>query len=538
MRRTPLARGAFVLSLASLLGCGDGGSTAPVDAGGTGAPCLGAWVCDGRVLRACTDDHVGERLKDCGSDGMCSLGRCTSSACATVEGDKNGFAGCVFYTVEVNNVASDAEAATSFLVTNPSVETADVKLERLVGTTWSSAGTATIDAGAAARLSIAGLQIKESGPQDDGGLRLTATQPVTVAQIQSDDGNHDASSSGGTMLLPIQVLGRRHLVMVYPQKQTAAIAATPESTGGAGRLLVVGTEAGTEVSLRVSANASGVVAGSFPTLPAGEDYPFTLDEGEVFQVWSGGDDQDLSGTEIKASKPVAVFAGNITTTYGRTGIDVQSPDMVHEQMPPTAHWSFKYVAAALPPQARTCDTLLGQEGLSLWRILAANDDTQVEFMSPDPSRPVHANRSMKAGEVIEMTADVDFVVKANWPLLMTQGIDCEPSLSLAISADQLLEDMRFSVLPAFDQMVAIVRMRNELVTLDGVGVDSALFAPAGGGYEVARVLLPACPPSKLVCTHRLRGHFGMTLRGMDVLASYALTAPSWKGCNDPLDCVN
>ena len=60
--------------------------------------------------------------------------------------------------------------------------------------------------------------------------------------------------------------------------------------------------------------------------------------------------------------------------------------------------------------------------------------------------------------------------------------------------------------------------------------------PAGGDYEVARVLLEPCPPSKLVCTHRLQGRFGMTLRGMDVLASYALTAPSWKGC--VLDCVN
>ena len=71
------------------------------------------------MLRACTDGDVGEQIEDCGSDGMCSLGRCTSSACATVENDKNGFAGCVFYTVEVNNVASDADAATSFLVTNP-----------------------------------------------------------------------------------------------------------------------------------------------------------------------------------------------------------------------------------------------------------------------------------------------------------------------------------------------------------------------------------------------------------------------------------
>ena len=64
---------------------------------------------------------------------MCSLDRCTSSACATVEHDKNGFAGCVFYTVEVDNVDSDVGTATSFLVTNPGGETADVKLERHVG---------------------------------------------------------------------------------------------------------------------------------------------------------------------------------------------------------------------------------------------------------------------------------------------------------------------------------------------------------------------------------------------------------------------
>jgi hypothetical protein len=43
-----------------------------------------------------------------------------------------------------------------------------------------------------------------------------------------------------------------------------------------------------------------------------------------------------------------------------------------------------------------------------------------------------------------------------------------------------------------------------------------------------------------VCTHHLAGKFGLTLRGMDVLTSYALTAPTWpcvpgKG---PMSCVN
>ena len=54
---------------------------------------------------------------------------------------------------------------------------------------------------------------------------------------------------------------------------------------------------------------------------------------------------------------------------------------------------------------------------------------------------------MAAGEVLELIATGDFVVTSSEPLLMTQGIDCEPSLSLAISADKLLDDLTFAVLP-------------------------------------------------------------------------------------------
>ena len=40
--------------------------------------------------------------------------------------------------------------------------------------------------------------------------------------------------------------------------------------------------------------------------------------------------------------------------------------------------------------------------------------------------------------MLELTLPGDFVVTSKQPLLMTQGIDCEPSLSLAISADKSL----------------------------------------------------------------------------------------------------
>ena len=66
--------------------------------------------------------------------------------------------------------------------------------------------------------------------------------------------------------------------------------------------------------------------------------------------------------------------------------------MAHEQMPPVFAWSHKYVAAALPPQAGVCDTLLGQPGASVWRLLAANDRHARSSSSvPIGAPPVHGD---------------------------------------------------------------------------------------------------------------------------------------------------
>ena len=96
----------------------------------------------------------------------------------------------------------------------------------------------TVSAGRTVRMPVAGVQVGESGGlQEKGGLRLRSDRPVTVAQIQSDDVNRDAQSSGGTMLLPVHVLGTHYMVMTYPQKQTPEIASLTGSPSGAGRLL-------------------------------------------------------------------------------------------------------------------------------------------------------------------------------------------------------------------------------------------------------------------------------------------------------------
>ena len=516
---------------ALLLGCGDDPAVAPIDGGVDAGGCMGTLVCDGLLVKACDNNIVGATMADCSSEGGCSEGRCVSPDCATVERDRMSFAGCLFYTVQPDNVASDVGASTSFLITNPGSQHATVSLQQMVNGSWGATVPKTVLAGDTLRLSVDSRQATKAGPQD-GGLRLNSDRPVTVAQIESDDANHDARNSGGTMLLPVHVLGTHYMVMTYPQAQTPEIASLDGSPNGAGRLLIVGTQAATMVTLKLSQHSTGV--GTLPMLVGGEVAMFLLGDGEVFQLLSGNPSDDLSGTEISTTQPVAVFSGNMTTTYGKTADNLHSPDMAHEQMPPVFAWSNKYVAAALPPQSGACDTLLGQPGASLWRLLVSS--TRASHINiVGPSGPILTDKVLDPGELLELTRVGDFVVTSTEPLLMTQGMDCEPSLSLAISADRFLDDLTFAVLPSFDQVAAIARKGTDPVLLDGAAIDDSMFKPAGGDYQVARVPIEECLPSKQVCTHRLQGHFGMTLRGMDLVASYALTAPSWAGCIDSMD---
>jgi len=92
---------------------------------------------------------------------------------------------------------------------------------------------------------------------------------------------------------------------------------------------------------------------------------------------------------------------------------------------------------------------------------------------------------------------------------------------------------------SFDHLLVVVRPPGAQVWLDDVLLGSDKFTRVGG-FEVAQIRIESCPSFSLACNHRLTGLFGATLRGMDVLASFALTAITSKGCADPSDltCVD
>ena len=561
---TQLSLRALVALALAVAACSGGGTQTPaadadagVDADASpdvsAGPCSTGLVCDGDLVRACVDGGLGDVVQACPLGDTCSLGRCTSSACAMAEAKHTGFGGCLFYSFQPENVTSDSSAATSFLVTNPSSATATVSLEvPAVGgdgtASWAAQmGPTPVDPGQSARFTLTNHAVISGGSFLGAAIRISSDVPVAAVEVVGDDSDQTATtSSAGTTLLPAQTLGSHYRAMTYPQADTPAVAAIDGSRGGAARVAIVSTQDGTDVSISLPADISSILETPQPLpteLMVGSTLYASLNDGDVFQVYTTDDGADLSGTEISASAPIAVFSGNITTSYGIvSGMDdVSSPDMAHEQMPPVGAWSTHWVAAELPAQVNVCTSLFGAPGSSIWRVLASEDGTNVMLDAPQGvtvSPP--STQMLNKGQVAQLiSSGGSFQIQANKPVLVTQGLDCEPSLSLAVSLDHLLDDYAFAVLPNFDQLVSVVRpaeQPEDTIMLDGTAISSSLFGPAGNGYEVAQVPIPPCGASMQVCTHRLSGgHFGMTLRGMDVLSSYALTAPTFAGCVDVSD---
>ena len=486
---------------------------------------------------------------DCMAIGLtCSLHRCTSTACQTSERTGEGIAGCIFYTLQVDNVTADENATTSFLVANAGVAPANVTLEVAQpasgGTGWTELGKLQVDVGASRRIPVAPVsaspmttlgvipapQVTAVGVTRRAALRIRSDQPVTVSEVESDDVAIPATSSGGTMLLPLQSLGEDHRVITYAQEPTDDVQMTAGSRGGSARVMVVGTQDGTTVKFTPMGPVTGDPRGALPDIPAGGTHEITLGDGDVFQIYSGAMGEDLTGARVSSTAPVAVFAGNISTTYGSNVTGINSADMAHEQMPPISSWSNSYLAAAMTPQASIgCTSFFGRDGASIWRVLASHDGTLVKVAGP--GIPL-ATYPLDTGAVQTLVEIGSFTVTANYPILVTQGIDCEPSLSLAVAvgATTLLTSLPFAVPPSFDLLLEIVRPNGAEILLDGTIVSG--FQAVGGTFELASIPLAPCIPTdgSGVCTHLLvssskTNGFGMSLRGMDVGSSFAFTTP-------------
>jgi hypothetical protein len=406
--------------------------------------------------------------------------------------------------------------------------------------------SAQIPAQSAGRLQASGLQVTNPGTTPFSAIRISSDRPIAVSQIESDDVSQPATSTSATVVLPAQSLGSSYRAVTYPQAPTDDVQQWVGSRGGAGRVIIVGTQAGTKVSFRPVTPVSGDVGQLVRPLDAGDTLPITLNEGDVFQIYTNAPGEDLTGSLITVTSgaPVAVFSGNISTSYGSNQTGLNSADMAHEQMVPLSSWSTDYVAAPVAPQANIgCTSFFGDDqGVgagSIWRVVANEDGTQVDFGPPGASTVW-----LDAGQAVSRVSSAPFTVHATAPVLLTQGMDCEPTLSLGISVSDraMLTDYAFAAVPVFDQTITIVRPTGLEVELDGTPVQDARFSAVGDGFEVTALPLGACHAPEGVCLHRLTAPgpgVGVSIRGMDVSASFALTAPGLLRCDSNSElCLN
>lgn len=216
--------------------------------------------------------------------------------------------------------------------------------------------------------------------------------------------NQAVTTSESFNVLPIELLAEDYIVMAY---NSNGFGGTPEQDGAEGatpsQFAIVATENNTEVDI-------------FPSAPTFTNrllpQRITLNRNEVYlvQAYCFGEHQfaDLTGTQIKATKPVAIFAGHQRTRvpYNLPQISA-SRDILLEQIPPIKFWNMSFPVIPLPDPVAFFDSRNFKDKL---RVLAAFDGT--ELLVGDQTIAM-----LDKGEYYETDILEPFMLEATAPVL-------------------------------------------------------------------------------------------------------------------------
>lgn len=213
------------------------------------------------------------------------------------------------------------------------------------------------------------------GQNDSGNEEFFQDQSQTVVKqtfhITSEDDitvyalNQAVTTSDAFLVLPTDVLGKNYFVMAYNSDGSnflQSISWTPSQFG------IIATEDNTDVQI-------------IPSSPTHKSQlnvqNVKLNRGEAYFVQSliteNSPHNDLTGTEIISSNPIAVFSGHqrAKIPYNTIG-ESFSRDCLIEQLPPVKVWGKN---ALLVPYAQPSQITVS--GNDLFRILSAYDSTQI-----------------------------------------------------------------------------------------------------------------------------------------------------------------
>jgi hypothetical protein len=340
--------------------------------------------------------------------------------------------------------------------------------------------------------------------------RVEASIPILAYQFNPLDNTSPVFSNDASLLLPTDVLGRTYIVMT--REQTFA--------NLRGFVTVVAPFDNTEVALTVTAPTLSM--NGFPPLQPGQTVRVNLARGEVFSVQSDAPGADLTGTVVQANRVVAVFGGSEASNAPNTarclpegvcewdrktacadlldcvdaGFNTCCADHLEQQMFPVRSWGQRYIATQSKERGKAKD---------IWRILAAEDGTQVDTVPKQASIPV-----LDKGEWFEFESSEHFVIDSKKPILVGQflaaedapdpnlpGVDTagdagigDPGFILAVPLEQYREEYVVLVPEGYGfDYVNITAPAGAAVWLDGEELDPSVFEPITADYVVARLAL-------------------------------------------------
>jgi hypothetical protein len=270
-------------------------------------------------------------------------------------------------------------------------------------------------------------------------FRLTTDNSVLVY------GHSQAvTTSESFNVLPVPALGQEYLVLTYNSDGMVQGGQLSEGSTPS-QFAIVATEDGTNVTItpksRTQYNNMNI-------------QNITLQKGEVYLVQSKITSSelyaDLTGSEVKADKPIAVFAGHqrASIPYNLQGSAV-SRDMLIEQLPPLESWTNEVLAAPFPQPSYLQNTWTND----LIRIMAGFDNTEIYI---DGKLQATLNR----GEFIQLDLTQPIKVTATSSILVCaykRSSQTDPSASLGDplmqivpSIDQYGNNYRFIAIQAYE----------------------------------------------------------------------------------------